>query len=272
MDDALQSYHSLDGLNLKGSFKAAPKDKDRNLVALFVHGITADRDEGGFYADIANELAERGIGSLRFDLRSHGASEGEMEDLTLFGGLSDISASRSLLHGLTDENARIVIVAASFGGGLAVLHAAKHPPTALVLLNPNLDYAANWLGRPDSKSLPSPLPAEMRDQLRVHKWAPRGEFRLSRAMINEVIHVRPADVMPTIACPALTVHGTKDSLVSYDIAQDSYRTAGPSEFLSIDGADHGFVVPGDETFKDPRTAEYRLDVVRRVLAWLDRFI
>lgn len=268
MDDKEHSYESLDGLLLAGSFKAADSAVENDFAALLVHGITADRNEGGFYRDLAEALALNGVGSLRFDLRAHGQSEGAMEDLTLLGGVSDVSASRRLLREIVGDDRRIVVIGASFGGGLSVLQAAREAPDALVLLNPNIDYAANWLGGTGTTARGAGLPAEVRENLRQQGWTPRGEFHLSRAMMNEVIHVRPADHMPSIPCPALTIHGTDDSMVSFDIARDNHRTAGPADFIAVEGADHGFVVPGDEEFVDPRTAAYRSRVIEDVTSWL----
>jgi pimeloyl-ACP methyl ester carboxylesterase len=269
MNDVEQTYESLDGFRLKGSFRPGDSLVGDSLSVLLVHGITADRNEGGFYTDLAGSLARNGVSSFRFDLRAHGLSEGKMEDLTLFGGVSDVAASRAQLQRHVEGKRGVILIAASFGGGLAVLHAAQQPPDALVLLNPNLDYAANWVGETRQRHQPISLPSEMARKLQTQGWVPRGEFHLSRAMMNEVIHVRPADYMSTLPCPTLTIHGNKDSMVSFDIARDNHKTAGASIFVSIDGADHGFIVPGDETLVDPQTAAYRMQVIDQVVSWID---
>jgi pimeloyl-ACP methyl ester carboxylesterase len=88
------TYPSLDGLTLHGTLV---EPDAVGPPVLLVHGITADRDEGGFFRDIAAALAERGAPALRFDLRAHGRSGGSMEVLTVDGCVSDISASANWL-------------------------------------------------------------------------------------------------------------------------------------------------------------------------------
>jgi uncharacterized protein len=245
-----------------------PDPRDRGLPpVLLVHGITADKDENGFYRDIAMALAERGVPSLRFDLRGHGRSAGTMENTTLYGCVSDISASATLLRERVGSGLPPAIVAASFGGGLTVLYASRHPVSCLVLLNPNLDYAENWL-RGTDKWGEGRLSLSAVAHLEKSGWLPRGDFRMGRALVNEVIHVRPAELMPLVKAPALTIHGTADSLVSFVTARDHFHTAGPSRFLAVEGADHGFLVPGDEALADPLTRRYREEVIAATVQWL----
>ncbi|MGH2620969.1 MAG: alpha/beta hydrolase [Anaerolineales bacterium] len=260
-------YRSLDGFKLVATLLEPMSNSHPEAAVVLVHGITADRDEGGFYKDIAEALADQGLRSLRFDLRSHGESEGSMEDLTLYGGVSDITATCQWIERRIDGLKSIALVAASFGGGLAALYASRNPVWRLVLLNPNLDYAENWLQGTRNWTGGSLTP-QASEQLRSQGWIFRGEFRLSRPMVNEVVHVRPANLMPMIGAPTLTIHGTDDSVVSFGAARDNYKTAGYSKFIPIEGADHGFMVPGDEDLENIRTVEYRKNVIRSTVEWI----
>jgi hypothetical protein len=190
-----------------------------------------------------------------------------MEMVTLYGCVSDIAASMTWLGRRVGSGQPPAAIAASFGGGLAVLYAARHPVARLVLLNPNLDYAENWL-QDTEKWADGHLSPSATTHLEEFGWLPRGEFRMGRALVNEVIHVRPADLMPGITAPCLTIHGTADTLVSFQTARDNYRTAGESRFIAVEGADHGFLVPGDEELQDPRTHRYRKDVIAATVEWL----
>jgi pimeloyl-ACP methyl ester carboxylesterase len=262
-------YPSLDGFIIDAALIEPNPANPLLPPVLLVHGITADKDEGGFYRDIALALAERGVPSLRFDLRGHGRSGGTMETVTLYGCVSDIAASVTWLTRRVGIGGPPAIIAASFGGGLTVLYASRHPVARLVLLNPNLDYAENWLEGTD-KWTDGHLSDGACVHLAEHGWLPRGEFRMGRALLHEVIHIRPAELMPRIAAPALTIHGTADTLVSFATARDNYRTAGESRFIPVEGADHGFLVPGDEELQDPRTHRFRQDVIQATVEWLTR--
>src|ERR1041385_8493070 len=138
------TYPSLDGLMLAGTMVEPTVISPESPPVLLVHGITADRHESGFFSAIAAALAERGVPSLRFDLRAHGDSQGAMETVTIHGCVSDISASASWLTQHLRVASRPALIGASFGGGLAVLFAARHPVARLTLLNPNLDFRESW--------------------------------------------------------------------------------------------------------------------------------
>jgi pimeloyl-ACP methyl ester carboxylesterase len=83
---------------------------------------------------------------LRFDLRAHGKSEGRPEELTLCGGANDVRAASEFLANELGVGS-VALIAASFGGGLAVLHAARHPAAVerLALINPLLHYERRFV-------------------------------------------------------------------------------------------------------------------------------
>ena len=73
------------------------------------------REESGFFTRLALGLPLAGVGSLRFDLRAHGASEGRQEDLTLAGIVNDIRAAVDHLAPTTGISA-LSLVGTSFKG------------------------------------------------------------------------------------------------------------------------------------------------------------
>jgi pimeloyl-ACP methyl ester carboxylesterase len=87
----LTNFRSPDGLFLKGTYHSPGAPPAAGLV--LVHGGGVTREEGGFFTRMAAGLADRGVASLRFDLRGHGESGGRQEDLTLSGILNDIHAA-----------------------------------------------------------------------------------------------------------------------------------------------------------------------------------
>lgn len=268
------SYFSLDGMRLTGTL-LVPAELSERGPCLLVHGITADRDEGGFYRDLANALAEVGIPSLRFDLRAHGRSGGTMEELTLSGCWNDVIASAKRLPGMIDAR-RFTgppsIVASSFGGGLATIYAAAYSVPRLVLLNPNLDYLSNWLiGTPLWDEDQNQLSESACRHLAEYGWLPRGEFRMGRALVNEAFHFMPEQKMSSISTPTLVVHGTEDTIVPFRSSLQSYRryrTLGPSCFLPVVGAEHGFIAPGDEKLETDQTKRFRQLVIEATVTWL----
>jgi pimeloyl-ACP methyl ester carboxylesterase len=137
------SFRSADGLTLHGSM-IVPDAATCGVV--LVHGGGVTREEGGFYTRLAAGLADAGLASLRFDLRAHGQSQGLPEDLTLCGAANDVAAAAEFLAQQLGADS-VSLMAASFGGGLAVLHAARHPKGVdrLALINPLLHYQRRFI-------------------------------------------------------------------------------------------------------------------------------
>ncbi|MFD0297068.1 hypothetical protein [Streptomyces sp. NPDC127118] len=85
--------------------------------------------------------------SLRFGLRAHGVSGGREVELTIAAVTNDIRAAGDHLHADTGRPGPVHVIAASFSGGAAALHAAHRPDEVarLVLLNPRLDYKERYV-------------------------------------------------------------------------------------------------------------------------------
>lgn len=268
-------FRSTDGTALRGTLRGAPPPRAR-AGALLVHGIAVDRDEDGFYSELAERLGRIGAASLRFDLRGHGESGGDYERVTLSGVINDIGCAHGLLASRLPRGAPTFVVAASFGGGLAACWAAAAeagnpargaPPAGLVLLNPLFDYARRMLfekpywsgGRLTDGGLAA---------LAGRGWLEHGEFRIGPAMLNELLCIRPQDSVRDLGVPLLTVHGDADSMVPYDVSRRCTEEARDSEFVTIRGADHGFVHPDDEGYGHPDTPRFRDAVFGKVASWI----
>jgi hypothetical protein len=128
------SFRSADGLLLRGSYDSAEALPNSSIV--LVHGGGVTQEEGGFFTRLAGGLAERGVASLRFDLRGHGESAGRQEDLTLSGVVNDIHAAVTEVRRLTGDGS-VNVLGASFGGGICAYFTAHYPADVakLVLIN-----------------------------------------------------------------------------------------------------------------------------------------
>lgn len=268
---------STDGTALRGTLRAAPPPSRQWAGVLLVHGITADRGEDGFYSEFAKGLDRIGASSLRFDLRGHGKSGGGgYERVTLSGVINDIGCAYDLLASRLPPSAPAFVVAASFGGGLAACwaaaaeagHAARGPPPqGLVLLNPLFDYGRRMLfDKPYWGG--GGLTADGLAALAGRGWLEHGEFRIGPAMLNELLCVRPQDAVRNLGVPLLTIHGDADTMVPHDVSRRCTEEARDSEFVTIRGADHGFVHPDDEGYDHPDTLRFRAAVLDKAFSWI----
>ena len=112
MRESLINFQSKDGLQLEGTLRTT---KDSTKVAiLFVHGITVDREEDGFYTQFAKKMDDISAMSFRFDLRGHGTSQGKYEELTLAGVINDIDSAVNEIRIHVPIHVPLIIIAASF--------------------------------------------------------------------------------------------------------------------------------------------------------------
>lgn len=237
------TFLSQDKTKLAGTLQTAP---GRSIVVL-AHGITVDKEEDGYFTQVARRLAESNIASFRFDFRAHGESEGQQENMALRGELGDLVAAIKLVEKKGFKN--IGILAASFGGSIVALYlkSKKHRENlvCICLWSPILNYETTFL----KPSLPW-----MKNQVkRIEKKLSRkgygnlyGEttFRLGKKLWQEMKNNKPYQNLQGLNIPTLFIHGDKDNYVPYqDSIKYSKLPAGDSQLITIKGADHGFEKP-----------------------------
>jgi pimeloyl-ACP methyl ester carboxylesterase len=236
-------------------------------LAVLVHGAGVTRDEGGFFTRLAAGLAEAGTACLRFDLRAHGASGGRAVDLTIAGIANDIAAAGDHLASETGcAGAPVHVIAASFSGGAAALHAALRPGRVrrLVLLNPRLDYRERYI---DEKPYwrDGYITPEVGRVLEERGFTERNPFELGRGLLNEALLWDSEALVGRIRVPVLMVHGTKDTFVPVEGSRRHVGLfGGGAELLELDGAQHGFAVHDDPQYAHPQSQAWQAQVIDRV--------
>lgn len=141
------------------------------------------------------------------------------------------------------------------------------PLKGLVLLNPLFDYGKRMIfDKPYWNG--SGLTAGGVACMSERGWLDHGDFRMGPAMFNELLYLRPQAVVRDLGIPLLVIHGSKDSMVPHDTARRCAGDARDSEFVSVEGADHGFVHPDDEDYAHPDTLRFRDRVYKKALEWM----
>ncbi len=262
------AFRSLDGLRLAGTY-VAPATPSTS-VAVLVHGGGVTREEGGFFARLADGLAAGGIASLRFDLRGHGESEGRQEDLTISGVLNDIRAA--LAHARTLAGSTPVhLLGASFGGGICGFYAARYPESLakLVLINPLINYKKRFI---DDKPYwtDDRIDDDAGRQLLQQGFLPHSPtFKLGRPLLNEVFYLRPDQAVDQIKVPTLVLHGTGDTFIPVQSSRDLIeKLAGPAELIEIEGAQHGIAAHDDPQYLEPQTQAWQAAAIQSITEWL----
>ena len=261
------TVRTLDGLHLSGTL-VTPENPSQQAVVL-VHGGGVTREEGGFFTRLATELGEASVASLRFDLRGHGNSEGQQQDLTLSAILNDIRVVIAHVRAKTDVRS-VSLLGTSFGGGVCGYYAAKRSNeiTRLVLLNPQFDYKRRTI---DSRPCWSNdhLSDEASQQLTEQGYLDfTPTLKHGRAIFNEVFWLKPNEVLHEITAPTLVVHGTQDTFVPIESSRSAMvQFRAEHKLVEIEGAQHGFAVHEDPQYLNPQSQEWQASVIRTVTDW-----
>lgn len=256
MTETTLRYPSSDGIILCGIYCQAHADQSVAGSVLLAHGISVDKDEEGFFTQLAHELACAGYSSLRFDFRGHGESTGKQEEMTVGGEYQDLAASVRHLRSLS--HAPLSIIAASFGAASACrLLAERSDIRSAVLLNPVLDLRATFL-RPTLPWAKQSFHEAGFEHASQHGYLLLdGHFRIGTALIDEMANVFPYRDLQRTAIPVLTIHGDADTYVPYEIAKQYGVPNQASRFVPVPDAEHGFGRPHERDF-----------VIRHSLSWI----
>ena len=244
MDTHVQ-YGSSDGVTLDAVVRDNPS---ASTTLLMLHGINSEKDEGGLYVRLANQLDTQTYNILRFDFRCHGGSSCPKQYMTIQGETDD------LIHTLAFAQKRwpdhpMVIVAASFGT-VSVLSAVAHDlfrrVCGIVLLNPVFNVQETFLASPFE------WPHQSFNEKAYARLATDGYFRLDnqlkigQRLFDEMHQVKPYENLDQIDVPMLVIHGDADCFVSYNAAKKYATRAKDCTFVTIHGANHGFRNPNEE--------------------------
>lgn len=126
------NFSSHDGTKL---FFRAPSSNSSDSTVIVVHGFA---EHSGRYREILNALHQKGYGSLAFDFRGHGHSEGRRGYIERFDDyLKDLDAAVAFAK-TRNKNQKIILLAHSMGGLVASHFAAWKPDLidGLVLSSP----------------------------------------------------------------------------------------------------------------------------------------
>lgn len=218
-----------------------PQTNSKGCIVL-CHGITVDKDENGKFVSMADMLCSSGFRVVRFDFRGHGESLCSSEKMTITGELKDLESVAA--HSLK-KHKNIGLLCVSFGAGAGIRYTILNQSKviSLVLWNPVLDYEKTFLKPilPWGKSF---FNSEGYRSLNEKGYIPLPDtnFNIGKDLVEEFKSIAPYKELSSVKCPTLTIHGTADTKVPYEISKE-YGVPNPSsEFISVD-AKHGF---GDE--------------------------
>ncbi|MBS7648674.1 MAG: alpha/beta fold hydrolase [Candidatus Bathyarchaeia archaeon] len=222
------------------------------------HGFTGNKSEAHrLFVNVARSLSNSGFIVLRFDFRGSGDSDGDFEDMTLPGEVSD--AERALTFLLKQRNIdkeRVGVIGLSMGGRVAAILASSDRRVKFAVLyspalGPLKERFLQFMNREILEKLNSGESIEV-----------SAGWYLKKAFFDTVDYKVPLKVMRDIKVPTLIIHGDKDELIPVEEALKGYEVIKDlnekNEIYIVKGGDHTF-----------SKKEHTLEVIRKTLNWIN---
>ncbi|MFT5679882.1 MAG: uncharacterized OsmC-like protein/fermentation-respiration switch protein FrsA (DUF1100 family) [Myxococcota bacterium] len=221
--------------------------------ALFAHCFTCSKDLRAARV-MAEALAARGVGVLRFDFTGLGQSGGDFADTHFSSNVGDLLAAA---RWMAEEHGPPDLLLGHSLGGAAVLIAAGDLPSCKAVVT---------VGAPSDPGHVAHLFAEARPEIEAHGEAvvqlSGRPFKVRKAFLDDIAE---SNLLPHVAAlrrALLVLHSPQDRTVGVEHASKLYTAARhPKSFISLDGADHLLSKAADARY-----------VGQVVSAWVDRYL
>ncbi|AEG41074.1 alpha/beta hydrolase [Lactobacillus kefiranofaciens] len=219
-----------DGLTLVGD-REEPFGEIYDM-AIIMHGFTANRNTN-LLKEIAANLRDENVASVRFDFNGHGESDGKFENMTVCNEIEDAKAILQYVR--TDPHVRdIFLVGHSQGGVVASMLAGLYPDLIkkVVLLAPAAQLKDDAIkGNTQGATYnPDHIPAAV--PFRNKKL---GGFYLRTAQVLPIY-----EISQRFTGPVSVIAGTNDQTVDPKYAKKYDEVYENSELHLLDGGDHRF--------------------------------
>ncbi|MBE5471738.1 alpha/beta fold hydrolase [Mycobacteroides abscessus] len=258
-------FDAFDGVRLRGIYTQARGSVRGSF--LLTHGLPSDKDEYGFYSDMANFLAANGYSSLRFDFRGCGDSdEFDFRKITISHLINDIDSAYRALVELAEPSTPPALVSTSASGGAGLLWAGitGNAVERVFLMAPVLRYWQEAVGRQPRGDILPDLTADEIGYLRESGSLGHGEAYGS-GFLHEARLVDLLRDKLRFRGQVTIMHGDSDTVVPIDGSREMSALNDNVELIEVAGADHGFSVEDDDDLTDPETKRNHDFVYRNML-------
>ena len=193
------------GLNMVGTL-VVPDGVENPPVVLMLHGFASRRDEvGNFYLNLAKELENIGIASLRIDFIGSGESEGKFEDTTVTGQVDDAKVALNYLKDCKEYKfSKFGVLGFSLGGIVAVELAGTEKIDSLAVWSTTGDVVGVFK---EELGKYFPIAYEKGSVFIDLGWT---KFSLKKAFFESLYNVFPYEAITHYYGPLLTIAGEKD--------------------------------------------------------------
>lgn len=218
-------FENSRGHKIHGTFNSAGSD----ACIVMAHGLTDNRNVGGYFVEAAQSLNNLGYNVLRFDFTGRGDTEGE---LTLEKGIEDMKSAIDFVEEKDME--RIGLYGYSMGGVISLKCIDSRIET-LFLSSPvtarfelPLHPLSTWLTKVFGK-----VPDINIDRKRKIEW-------VNRELTQNLLDVDQEKVLAEIDIPVKIVHGDRDFIVNVEKSMKASEKIENCDLEIIDGMGHTY--------------------------------
>ena len=211
------------GENLDYTFHAGNKSSQH--IVVLGHGVTGNKDRP-FLVELADNLSNAGIPTIRFSFSGNGNSDGEFTQSTISKEIGDLASVLDVLN-----NHTVCYIGHSMGGAVGVLSASQDNRIKLLVSLAGMVGTKAFAQREFGDVTPD----------KGFMWD-EPTCPLSQAYMDDLTQIDTVvDCASKISVPWLLVHGTEDDVVPIEDSQKIYAQANePKELFTIEDANHVF--------------------------------
>jgi alpha-beta hydrolase superfamily lysophospholipase len=245
-------FKNKDNYTLAGALEL-PEQGAPRAFAIFAHCFTCGKDVVAA-SRIGRELAERGIGVLRFDFTGLGGSDGDFASTTFSSNVSDLEAAAEFLA--REYQAPRVIIGHSLGGAAALVAAKRISSIEAVatIAAPSTPQHVKHLFTDQTCDINADGQADI--------CIGERRFAIGADLLKDLEEWPLERTIGKLRKPLLIFHSPADTVVELSEAELIYQAAKhPKSFISLGDADHLLSRADD--------AEYVAAVLR---AWVGRYL
>lgn len=234
-----------------------PIQKAPAPCVLFCHGLAGHKvGKHRMYVALSECLSKSGIGSLRFDFRGSGDSEGEFDEMSLEGEVSDAVAALQFLSAQPEvSEEHLALFGRSFGGAVSIIAASRFKKIQGLALWAPVFNASHWEQQWELVRTHQIDEHARRELMRIDGQLPSLEF------YKELFAMSLENALLSLSrVPLLHIHGEKDPLVGIEHADQFERVRqgakASSKFIRLPHSDHDFSHPEEKKNAIAMTCEW----------------
>ncbi|KAG9131866.1 hypothetical protein Leryth_023524 [Lithospermum erythrorhizon] len=252
MGDASKSYTNYAGTQIR---KVTIQNKhDEKLVGIFhdtgskelviiCHGFKSSKDRIPM-VNLATSFDNEGISAFRFDFSGNGESEGVFQYGNYYREADDLHCVVQHFHG----KGRLVIalIGHSKGGNAVLLYASRHRDVHNVVnIAGRFNLQRGMEGRLGKDFLQK---MEQQGFIDVKNRRGRIDYRVTKDDLMDRLTTNMHAACHSIheSCRVLTVHGSKDEMVTVEDAMQFAKCISNHKLHITEGADHEYTLHQDE--------------------------